>query len=39
MGQAQAKASTGARKLPYVGAITEGVREVLLRAGHRVRRR
>ena len=30
MGQAQAKTNTGARKLPYVGAITEGVREVLL---------
>ncbi len=30
MGQAQAKANTGPRKLPYVSAITEAVREVLL---------
>jgi pyruvate/2-oxoglutarate/acetoin dehydrogenase E1 component len=30
MGQAQVKAKTEARKLPYVSAITEAVREVLL---------
>jgi pyruvate/2-oxoglutarate/acetoin dehydrogenase E1 component len=30
MGQAQVKATPEARKLPYVSAITEGVREILL---------
>jgi len=30
MGQAQVKAKSEARKLPYVSAITEGVREILL---------